>query len=169
VSAADGKAELRLISPKSPLTTNIEALVPRTDINYNDYLGGSGMHNPAGSSVKSSIRGSSKTYEFVLWHDDEALTIQQKNILVQSPVLGFADPSFSTLANEPCLLSPVNTALFPEIEEALDYSFDWYTKERAADGDYGFWNYGDIQWQWNGNEYVEYRYWMNHGKGWLTP
>jgi hypothetical protein len=50
---------------------------------------------------------------------------------------------------------------------ALERAFHCVTRENAFDGDYGTWNFGDIQWSWIGRlGYTTYRYWMNHGKGW---
>ena len=47
------------------------------------------------------------------------------------------------------------------------WQFRCVTRENAFNGDYGTWNFGDIQWSWIGRlGYTTYRYWMNHGKGW---
>lgn len=115
-----------------------------------------------------SPRGVSKTWEILLWRgqSSEKLSAETKNIFAQHPVYGYADPKFATQAALPSPSSAYDPNAFPEAEAALKRAFDFYTREVGEDGDYGLWNYGDLQWCWTPSGYPAYRYWMGNGKAW---
>jgi len=115
-----------------------------------------------------SPRGVSKTWELLLWRGKSAekTSAETKNIFAQHPVYGYADPKFATKAALPSPSSPYDPQAFPEVEGALKRAFDFYTREVGEDGDYGIWNYGDLQWCWTPSGYPAYRYWMGNGKAW---
>lgn len=110
--------------------------------------------------------GIAKTWELLLWYGDRQVTPEVKNIFAQNPVLGFAEPSFAIKAELPSPASPLDEKSFPEIETGLKRAFNWFSREQGEYGDFGTWNYGDIQWTWTADGVPLYRYWMNHGKGW---
>ncbi|MAG31609.1 MAG: hypothetical protein CL908_12045 [Deltaproteobacteria bacterium] len=94
-----------------------------------------------------------------------------KNTLLQHPVYAYPDPVYATKADLPTPVSPVDAAQFTTLEAAIENSFDWLTRTNAEYGDYGVWNYGDIQYDWSplyASETIHFRkdrYWMNSGKG----
>lgn len=172
IRVRDGRIELGLIDPGKPLSLAAkDVIVPPMDFEeLQQRYGTHSVHVPGAKDDKTAVvtpRGVSKTYEFVLWFDKpgDEVPAPFKNTLVQHPIYAFADPAFATLANEPCEVSPPDVKRFPHVEEALDACFDWLTLERARDGDYGLWNFGDVQHGWGGRGYTQYRYWSNHGKG----
>lgn len=116
-----------------------------------------------------SPRGAAKTHGMLFWFDDpngERLTNSQKMALLQDLPFALADPGFSSKAGLPSPFTPRNPRRFPKIEQALDAAFDWVTLLQAEEGDFGMWNWGDVQWSFNGTKHSTYRYWMNNGKGW---
>lgn len=129
--------------------------------------------------------GIAKTYELMVWQGDNSVPPQVKNQFLQHPVLAYADPVMATHANLPSPASSVQAEKYPIEEAAISRAFDWFTRslttindhtaivdnsglvcEEYADCDYGTWNFGDLQWWWNGYTFSDYRYWMNQGKGW---
>ena len=180
--ARDGRLSVKLIGPEKPMSLawrDVAApiVMPRRihlkdpdfvvdgrrarwwDVYTADGKGRDGHISP---------RGVAKTYELLVWFSDQARDTapEVKNALAQHPVLAFADPAFATRANLPSPLSPRDPKRFPRMEAALERSFDWLTREIAWEGDFGAWNFGDIQWIWAVTGYAHYRYWMNNGKGW---
>ncbi len=87
--------------------------------------------------------GVGKTWELILWFDDDRVDDDVKNNLLQHPVMAYADPAFSTQADLPSPVSPYNAVANPEIEGAIESAFDWVTRREARKGDYGVWNFGD--------------------------
>lgn len=138
-----------------------------------------GSFQAAGYSTVSDIttpafvspRGAARTYEITLWFGDNDVPPHIKNILIQQPIFGYVDPNFAVLAGIPSSSTAKSDTFYPEFETALERVFNFTTKtlasdaERAGNSSFGTWNWGDIQWQWYGNYYVTYRYWMNQGKG----
>lgn len=128
-----------------------------------------------------SPRGVAKTYELLVWEaarGDAAATLspEARNTLLQRPIFAYADPRFAAAAGLPSPMSSRDPSAFPDIEQAIDAAFAWATRERADEGDYGAWNFGDIQYDWlpmhrkTGSHFRLDRYWMNNGKGWsLVP
>jgi len=182
LGSRDGQLRLGLLDPVRPMSLKPDALavdyvIPeRAKWNlrvHDDPDGGlwNMVHNGPDAMPHLSPRGVAKTWEFVLWRGDPDIDPGIKNILTQQPVLAYADPAFATRANLPSPTSPRDPRRFPVIEAGLERAFDWITREHAFDGDFGTWNYGDLQWAWVGPRgYTTYRYWMNHGKGWsITP
>ena len=178
ISGKNGRIELGLIGPDKPMDlTAEEVAVPyvrpgmekwnlrifdSSKLWHADYNGPSARPH-------ISPRGVAKTFEILIWYGepDSETTPEVKNTFAQHPVLGFASPEFATKAMLPSPMSPKDKANFPLIEGALERAFHCVTRENAFDGDYGTWNFGDIQWSWIGRlGYTTYRYWMNHGKGW---
>jgi len=178
LSTSDGHVELRLIGPEKPMSLEAEDVAVeyvRSQMEtwnlrvFDDQALWSMKYNGPEARPHISPRGVARTYEMLLWYDtaDSPTTPEQKNVLAQQPVLAYADLAFATRANLPSPMSPRDPARFPVMENALDRAFDWFTRERAFDGDFGTWNFGDVQWAWIGRGgYTTYRYWMNHGKGW---
>jgi hypothetical protein len=181
--AADaGFLSLELIDPALPMSLRAnDVVIPPLhdyDTGYTDLV------NDTGPYVPLSPRGVGKTHELLLWFAlrgtrDFALAPSMKNALLQRPVAGHADPAFVARAGLPSPMSPYDPAAFPEIEGAIERAFDWYTRERAEEWDYGVWNFGDLQYDWNPSvgspalvdgHYRPDRYWLNNGRGWsLTP
>lgn len=134
-----------------------------------------GGHGSYGQPL--SPRGVGKTYELLIWPSTAAETtsghtvpVAIRNALLQQPILAFAAPSFEVQAGVPNPMSARDTASFPEIEGAIDRAFDWAVRRRISEGDYGAWNFGDIQYAWipsylGSPHGIDYRYWMNQGKG----
>lgn len=177
LSAPGGHIELQLIGPEKPMSLKAEDVAVeyvRSQMKtwnlrvFDDQGLWSMKYNGPETRPHVSPRGVARTYEMLLWYEtDSPVTPEQMNILAQHPVLAYADPAFATRANLPSPMSPRDPDRFPVMESALDRAFDWYTRERAFDGDFGTWNFGDVQWAWIGRGgYTTYRYWMNHGKGW---
>jgi len=178
MAASQGRIEIRLVGPDEPMSLKAEDVAVqyvRSQMEtwnlrvFDDKDLWSMAYNGPDARPHVSPRGVAKTYEMLLWYDDadSAVTPEVKNVLAQHPVLGYADPAFSTRANLPSPISPKDPERCPVMEGALDRVFDWTTRECAFDGDFGTWNYGDVQWAWVGRGgYTTYRYWMNHGKGW---
>ena len=174
---SDDRLAVLLIGPEKPMSLRwndiaVDAVKPRQMNRKDPRVVDGVVHNwwdvwtPGRSDRLISPRGISKTWELLVWFGDDGVKPQVKNILCQHPVLATADPAFATEANLPSPMTPRDAKRFPLIEGALDRAFDWYTMERNRDGDYGTWNYGDLQWIWTGYGYTVYRYWMNNGKGW---
>ena len=118
-----------------------------------------------------SPRGCAKSHEMLFWFDDPNrvhLTNPQKMALLQDRPFVLADPGFSCRAGLPSPFTSRDPQRFPKIERALDAAFDWVTLSRAEEGDFGMWNWGDVQWLFTGTGHSTYRYWMNNGKGWST-
>ncbi|MFV1994404.1 MAG: hypothetical protein ACC661_03115 [Verrucomicrobiales bacterium] len=117
-----------------------------------------------------SPRGCAKSHEVLFWFEPAGegseLTNAQKMALLQDRPFALADPGFSGRAGLPSPFSRRDPERFPRIEEALDAAFDWITLSRAEEGDFGMWNWGDLQWNFTGTGHSTYRYWMNNGKGW---
>lgn len=171
-SFQSGDLAVNLINPKASASMSmvandlvIPALKDSIFSNNINLITNQGPYN-----TKLSPRGVGKTYEILIWRDDDTTPQNIKNILLQHPIYAYPDPKFATLADLPTPVSPVNTTDFPMIEAAIENSFEWLTREDAEDGDFGIWNFGDIQYDWspiyNGDShYNKGRYWMNNGKG----
>jgi hypothetical protein len=176
LAAAQGQLEVRLVGPRKPMSLKAEDVAVDYVVGQKDtwnlriFQDGDlwdMQYNGPAALPHISPRGVARTYELLLWTDDRATRPEIKNIFAQHPVLGYAEPAFAARAALPSPMSPRNTERFPVIEAALERAFDWIARENAFDGDFGTWNYGDIQWAWVGRRgYTTYRYWMNHGKGW---
>ncbi len=174
--ADTGRFEIGLIAPEKPMSLKpdelaVDYVIPeKAKWNLRLYDGDglwSVKHNGPPALPHLSPRGVARTFELVVWDGDSDVNPRHKNILSQHPILAYADPAFATRADLPSPMSPRNAKTFPEIEDGLERAFDWITRENPFDGDYGTWNYGDVQWAWVGARgYTTYRYWMNHGKGW---
>jgi hypothetical protein len=182
MAMADAGLEVGLIGPEAPLSLKpmdaaVEA-VKRTgkplenggldswDINANVGLSAT---RPANGKIGAiSPRGVARTWEILVdLKPDPAVSPAMQNLLVQHPVLACADPAFATRAGVPSPAAPIDPQKYPELESALRRAFGWVTRLDAADGDYGAWNWGDLQWHWMElGGYTGYRYWMNNGKGW---
>ncbi len=180
VAASASALSLGLIGPEKPLSLlPLDAAVDAVK-RSGTVLENGGMdfwdtntnvaYKPGGKDHKEgwiSPRGIAKTYEILVWFGDQNVPPEIKNVLLQHPVLAYADPNFAVKASLPSPASAYDPQSFPEAESALKRAFGWMTAERARDGDYGVWNYGDLQWQWRElGGYAPYRYWMNNGKGW---
>ena len=123
--------------------------------------------------------GLGKSYELMLWNSpntgaDYLLAPEIKARLLHQPIFAYADPDWVSRAELPSpSVSRAADHAEVTIERALDAMFDWMTRERSDEHDYGIWNYGDIQYDWRPS-YTDayplhspaYRYWMNNGKGW---
>lgn len=174
--ATDGSTSIiKLIAPQKPMNLKpLDVAVPSVlhnvpSWNLRIFKGGLPMHdviyNGPPALLHLSPRGISKTWEILLWRGGQE-SPEIKNIFAQHPVLAYADPAFATRAALPSPSSPYNIRKFPEIENALQRAFGWYTRELSTEGDFGTWNYGDLQWDWTESGHPIYRYWMNAGKGW---
>lgn len=177
-TSPDGAPLIRLIGPVEPMSLmpldvaveGVKLNVPAWNLRIfkGGAPGGDMLHNGPAALPHLTPRGVAKTWELLLWYDDNgsAPAPEIVNALAQQPVLGYADPRFAVRAELPSPASPVDDAAFPEVEAALCRAFDFYTRELAEEGDFGVWNYGDLQWTWMGRGVPIYRYWMNLGKGW---
>lgn len=133
----------------------------------------SGAYAPALSPA-----GVAKSYALLVWPSSasaaataHAVLPAQRNALLQTPIYAYPAPAHAVLAGLPSPMSAADPASFPEIEGAIEKAFDWVTRQREAEGDYGTFNFGDVQYDWtadytNRGHVVAYRYWLNHGKGW---
>ena len=176
LNAANGQIEIQLIGPEKPMSLKaedvaVDYVVPeKKKWNLRIFDKGETLwfmkHNGQDALPHVSPRGVAKTYELVIWEGQPEVPAEVKNVLAQHPVLAYADPAFAVKAALPSPASPADKERFPVIEPALERAFDWFTRENDYDGDFGTWNYGDVQWAWVGWGYTTYRYWMNHGKGW---
>lgn len=128
--------------------------------------GGDVIYNGPDALPHLTPRGIAKTWELVVWPGDPEVPPSVKNLLTQHPVLAHADPEFATLAAVPSPMNPVDHKRFGAVERALKAAFSWFTRELESEGDFGTWNYGDLQWDWTLSGTPIYRYWMNLGKGW---
>jgi len=170
VSAKAGQLSIGLIGPDQPMSLKpADIAVPTvqpprvfSEWDIQDIVNG------AKKVEQISPRGVAKTWELLLWFGDknDAVTPQQKNAILQTPVFAYADPAFATRASLPNPMSPHDPERFPLIEASLSRTFDWFSQPLERDGDFGTWNYGDVQWQWTMRGWPIYRYWMNQGKGW---
>jgi hypothetical protein len=134
----------------------------------------------ADNGPRISPIGVGKTYELMFWEagtSDPTFSLAPavRNRLLQHPIYAYADPQWVVKAElpGPNAAKPNSPlpVLYPTIEEALDASFDWMTRGRKDEFDYGIWNFGDVQYEWApadawGVFSRAGRYWMNHGKGW---
>lgn len=165
-----------LIGPETPMSLMpLDVAVPSVKLNIPSWnlrlFDAKGLwsvpYNGPDAMPHVSPRGVARTWELLLWREPaEGASPEVKNAVAQHPVLACADPAFAVRAELPNPASAYDPKQFPEVESALQRAFHWYTLERAEDGDYGTWNFGDIQWHWLGSSYTIYRYWMNNGKGW---
>ena len=139
------------------------------------------IHTELGAyDTRLSPYGIGKTYEFLVWESNSAfpasghvVNSQHKNALLQTPIYAYADPVQSVKANLPNPVSARDVDSFPTIETAIENAFDWVTRQREEEGDYGTFNFGDLQYHWVASDIVgghvpTYRYWLNQGKGWST-
>jgi len=177
----EGRVAVGLLAPQEPMSLaplDVAVTTVKADVNSWNLRTFDGAklwnmtHNGPDALPHVSPRGVARTWEVVVWRDSAAAPApERKNLLAQQPVLAFADPAFAVKAALPSPASPRDTKTFPAVEAALERAFDWFTLQRATDGDYGVWNWGDIQWCWTRAQgYSIYRYWMNNGKGWsATP
>lgn len=175
---AGGGPRVGLLAPETPLSLAVEdSVFPPLKKNLKKsefaiYRGGVPMQDCAWNGEEAiphiSPRGISRTWELLVWseRDGAGPDPATKNLLCQHPVLACADPAFATRAALPSPASPRNPKEFPEVESAIERAFDWYTREKAEDGDFGVWNYGEVQWGWTAIGFPIYRYWMGNGKGW---
>ncbi len=156
----------------SPEAVAVEAVSDPVDVekwDVNTYVEG---HQRDHETI--SPRGCAKTHEMLFWFDASTstqgthLTDSQKMALLQNRPFALADPGFSGRAGLPSPFSQRDPQHFPKIEKALDAAFDWVTLSQAEEGDFGMWNWGDVQWLFSGTGHSTYRYWMNNGKGWST-
>jgi len=176
LNAADGQLEIQMIGPEQPMSLKaedvaVDYVIPeKKKWNLRIFQKGEKLwymkHNGPDALPHVSPRGVAKTYELVIWAGQPEVPAEVKNVLAQHPVLAYADPAFAVKAALPSPASPADRERFPVIEPALERAFDWFTREHDFDGDFGTWNYGDVQWAWVGWGFTTYRYWMNHGKGW---
>lgn len=124
-----------------------------------------------------SPRGFAKTYEYLVWRSKTAdggnlhgMSAQTRNAILQTPLYAFADPRHAVKAELPNPTSARDTAQFETIETALSAVFDWVTRQDAVAGDYGAFNFGDLQHHWDAAAPARTpsaaRYWKHHGKGW---
>ncbi|HRJ73687.1 MAG TPA: hypothetical protein PLS03_15800, partial [Terrimicrobiaceae bacterium] len=173
---SDGRVEVCLIGPEKSMSLAPQAAaVPGVLHNVNSWNlrifkgglpGGDVIYNGPEALPHLTPRGIAKTWELVVWPGDPGISPAQKNLLTQHPVLAHADPEFATLAAVPSPMSPYDPQRFGTVEKALKDAFSWFTRELESDGDFGTWNYGDLQWTWTKAGTPIYRYWMNLGKGW---
>ena len=183
VAAGGGRIGMGLLGPKRPMSfdpmdvaVDYVKTTPRVIKSWNLRIfqkdpvkPWSVRYNGVAARPHVSPRGIAKTWEMLLWRDaaHPKTPPEVKNVFAQHPVLAYADPAFACRASIPSPMSPRDAKRFPVIENALERAFGWITRENPFDGDYGVWNFGDIQWCWVGRAgYTCYRYWMNHGKGW---
>jgi hypothetical protein len=174
-----GEPVVRLIGPTQPMSLKpmdvavegVKQNVPSWNLRI--FKGGTPgsdvIHNGPPALPNLTPRGVAKTWEMLLWFGDEANPAppaQVINAAAQHPVLACADPAFAVRAELPSPAGPVDDQTFPRIESALRDAFAFYTRELPEEGDFGLWNYGDLQWYWSGSGVPIYRYWMNLGKGW---
>ncbi|MHC4872788.1 MAG: exo-rhamnogalacturonan lyase family protein [Planctomycetota bacterium] len=177
---SDGKIiKLKLIGDEKPMSLKAtDVAVPAVMNNvkswnlriFKDGLPGSDViYNGHEALPYVSPRGISKTWEMDIWYEKKGSETSGniKNTLSQHPVLGYADPEFAVKAASPRPASAFNDKDFPEVERALKNSYLWYTREQDEEGDFGVWDYGDLQWMYTSKGGTPiYRYWMNCGKGW---
>jgi hypothetical protein len=175
-SADEKGVTVHLIGPETPMSLlpldvavpSVKLDVPSWNLRLFDAKDlWSVPYNGPAAMPHVSPRGVARTWELLLWRaEGKSPAPEVKNLLAQHPALACADPAFAVRAEVPNPASAYDPKAFPEAEAALQRAFRWYTLDRAEDGDYGTWNYGDIQWNWLGSAYTIYRYWMNNGKGW---
>ena len=174
-SADAGGLTVHLIGPETPMSLmpldvavpSVKLDIPSWNLRLFDAKGlWSVPYNGPEAMAHVSPRGVARTWEILVWRGGDSPAPAVRNVLAQHPVLACADPAFAVRAEVPNPAAAYDAKSFPEAEAALQRAFRWYTLERAEDGDYGTWNYGDIQWNWLGQSYTIYRYWMNNGKGW---
>jgi hypothetical protein len=175
-ATARGEAELRLIGPPQPMSlAPLDVAVPAVKENIPSWNlrifrdgepGNDVVWNGPEALAHVSPRGVARTWELLLWYGQPELAPELKNAALQQPLLAYAAPAFAVRAGLPSPSSPYDPQRFPELESGLQRAFDWYTRAQAEYGDYGTWNWGDLQWQWAHAGAPIYRYWMNNGKGW---
>ena len=157
VGAYLGRLHLGLISPTTTMSLEYEdvAISPP----------------PNSEPAHYSPRGVARTFELLVWLDDATVPDDIKNATLQTPLYAYVDPGFVAESGLPSPLSAARAdPRFDEVEDAMERSFDWYTRHLPGDQDLGTWNFGDIQWQWREHNFTWYRYWMSQGKGWpITP
>jgi len=171
-----GATELRLIGPPQPMSlAPLDVAVPPVKENIDSWNlrifrngepGNEVVWNGKEARDHLSPRGVARTWEFLLWYGQPELDPALKNATLQQPLLAYADPAFAVRAELPSPSSPYQPQRFPELENGLQRAFDWYTRAQADYGDFGTWNWGDLQWAWAHAGVPIYRYWMNNGKGW---
>lgn len=166
----NGKAIVGLIDPAEPLSLDelSVAVHPGQRSRWSIWVPGVGQDGPGRNGLPVGIlspRGFAKTYEFVIWPSDE-VSPARKNDLVQHPVYAYADPAAMTRIDQPLPMTPRDDEAFAHVESAISRAFDWIALEHAGHDDFGYLNFGDVQWNWSGYGFNSYRYWMNHGKGW---
>ncbi len=160
---------LQLIGPRTPMSLRpndvaVDAVEDFANA-YWDLTIDDGPYGPL------TPRGVGKTHEILVWPGDEVEPVV-KNALLQHPVIAFAEPAFSTRADLPSTVGPKDVDAFGAIEAAIEDAFEWAVREDPAEGDYGVWNHGDLQYDWKPINTADQshhrldRYWMNHGKGW---
>jgi hypothetical protein len=177
VSASNGVFSLHLLDPSPAMSLKpLDVAVPPVLLNVKSWnlrifkggmFGGDVIYNGPPALEHLTPRGVAKTWEVLLWKVGAgAPPPEAMNALAQHPVLAHADPAFATKAALPSPMSPRDPKAFPEVEAALERAFGFYARALADEGDFGVWNWGDLQWDWSEKGHAIYRYWMNHGKGW---
>lgn len=175
-AATNGQLTVNLMDPAEPFSFKptdvaVEGVMTHVDswnlrIFKSGVPGNDVVWNGAEARPHVSPKGVSKTWEMLLWPGDGNITPEVKNTCAQEPVLAFADPTFAVQAELPSPSAAYDAGAFPEIESGIQRAFDHLTREQADYGDFGTFNYGDLQWNWTHSGVPIYRFWMNHGKGW---
>lgn len=107
----------------------------------------------ADNGPRISPIGVGKTYELMFWEAGTAdptfsVAPAVRNTLLQHPIYAYADPQWVVKAELPRPNAAKAPLSDPTIEMALDASFDWMTRQRKDEFDYGIWNFGDVQYDW---------------------
>jgi hypothetical protein len=117
--------------------------------------------------IQLSPAGVSKTYELSVWEGQQVLP-KVANQLLQNPVYAYIDPNFAVQSDFPHpMTSKTDNSI---LEGALSSAFDWVSNIRDPASRYGFWNFGEVPYDWRKKNMGSptYRYWANHGTSWGT-
>jgi hypothetical protein len=120
--------------------------------------------------TRLDAKGIAKTYELLIFRGNNIPEPKICNALCNTPIYAYPDPVFAVQAGLPFPQGPFNPEANAKIEAAIKAVFKWITREESKDGDFGTWNYGDVQYDFRAKfaGSPPYRYWMNHGTGWAT-
>lgn len=122
------------------------------------------------ASVANPV-GMAKTHQLMLYfHAEDWVSAEahSRNRLFQQEPTGVVDPHWIAGTEVMGRLSARDPERFPEVERALDSTFELIQRYQKLDRDYGMFNFGDSHHSWNDRErrWSLHRIWYQTHHGW---
>ncbi len=125
----------------------------------------------AGGIRAANPMGLAKSHEMLMYfhtEDVERARSRTVNQVFQDAPAAVCAPAWVSGSQVFGRIAPRDPQRFPQVEKALDETFDCIKRQQEMDRDYGMFNYGDSHhnWNWRERRWDLHRIWRNTHHGW---